>query len=247
MRHPCSISTVRAWILLVVCWFSVAVTSVRPARAQSVPIVPPMGSPFSDDFELNWAANQQYGSVGLSTDTSHSGLLSLKLTSTGGGQRDVWLRHQFPQSTLGTLSVWFYDTAPGSQTLYSGLYAADSTDPAMTFSVHVADWAPSTYVWSGPGMGETPTTVARALGWHQFTLRVTAAGFNAFIDQTLVGSIAGSFTFDTVRLVLSGPVWRPNATYYFDQFSFIPAALPPPDPATAGRPTASALPIRTPR
>jgi hypothetical protein len=54
--------------------------------------------------------------------------------------------------------------------------------------------------------------------------------FDALIDQTVVGTVAGSFTFDTVRLLLSGPPGAPNATFYFDDFSFTPFFLGPPAP-----------------
>jgi hypothetical protein len=190
-----------------------------------------------DDFEF-WVPTEQYGSAQLSSDQHHSGIQSLKLASTGGGQRYIYLTHAFPQATKGTLSVWFYDTAPGLQTLYSSIYAFDSATPFNAFKVGVADWNGSNYIWYGPGLSETPTSVTRTLGWHHFVLRVAASGFEAVIDNVVVGTVAGDFTFDTVQLILSGPVWRPDATFYFDDFTFIESLpLPgPPGPGPSARP-----------
>jgi len=104
--------------------------------------------------------------------------------------------------------------------------------------VNVADWNPSNYVWVGPGGSEAATSVARSPGWHEFKLRVEAVGFDALIDGVVVGSVAGDFTFDSVRLLLSGPAFRPDATFYFDDFNFTPFFLgppsPPPTPAKPG-------------
>ena len=178
---------------------------------------------FSDTFELKrfWSVFEQYGSVGLSSDVSRSGTMSLKLSSESGGQRYIWVEHTFATPWRGTLSVWFYDTAPGSETLYVGLFA-NYSDPNGGFAVNVADWNSSHYVWGGPGVGESPTSVPRTIGWHEFKLRVATEGFDAFIDGILVGSIPGNFDFRDVRLQLSGPIWRPNATFYFDDFTFAP-------------------------
>jgi hypothetical protein len=177
---------------------------------------------FSDDFEAAtldpfWSVVQQNGSLGLSMDVSQSGFQSVKLTGTGGGQVNVWLTHTFPQSMQGAVSVWFYDTAPG---IYAGLYAFDSTNPGYGYSLNVADWNPSTYVWYGGAMSATPTSAPRSVGWHKFELQITAAGFNALIDDVVVGTLPGNFTFDQVTLLVSGP--GETGTFYFDDFRFIP-------------------------
>jgi hypothetical protein len=179
---------------------------------------------FTDEFELNsfWSIHEQNGSVGLSSEVSHSGDLSLKLMSTPGGQREVWLAHVFPTARKGTLSVWFYDTPAGTSTLYAGLYADDTANPTNDFAVNVADWNPSHYVWHGPGVSETPTSVPRTNGWHEFRLVVSTTGFDALIDGTVVGTIPGDFVFDRIRLLLSGPASAPDATFFFDDFKFLP-------------------------
>jgi hypothetical protein len=180
-------------------------------------------SAYFDNFEAPtfnpfWTLVQQNGSISLSTDHSVSGFQSAKLIGTGGGQVNVWLLHTFPTETQGTLSVWFYDT--GAQ-IYAGLYA-DSTNPASSpgFSVNVADWDPATYVWHGPGVGETATLVPRTVGWHKLELQVTSTGFIASIDGAVVGAVPGTFTFNRVLLLVSGP--GETGTFYFDDFSFIP-------------------------
>jgi hypothetical protein len=114
--------------------------------------------------------------------------------------------------------VWFYDGSAGTPTLYAGLYASNSTTNDG-YGVNVADWSGSNYIWHGPGINETPTFVGRTVGWHEFTLEVTDTGFQAKVDQTIVGTVAGDFAFDTVQLLLSGPGGSP-ATFYFDDFEF---------------------------
>jgi hypothetical protein len=141
----------------------------------------------------------------------------VQLAANGGGQVDVMLTHVFPQSTQGTLSVWFFDT--GTST-YAGLYASDSSNPTYFFGSNVVDFAPgygSPYYWHGPGVNETSSSVLRTPGWHQLTLEIAPTGFTAFVDGVSTGSVAGSFTFDTVRLLVSGP--GVTGTSYFDDFS----------------------------
>ncbi|MEZ5291739.1 MAG: hypothetical protein R2745_11690 [Vicinamibacterales bacterium] len=191
-----------------------------------------------DDFEF-WVPTEQNGTARLSSDESHSGLQSLKLSSTPGGQRYIYLTHVFPQGTRGTMSVWFYDTAPGQQTLYSSI-TAYNTATSEAFQVGVADWSGSNYVWYGPGLGQTQSSVARSLGWHQFVLRIIPTGYEALVDNVVVGTVAGDYTFDGVQLIVSGPDWRPDASYYFDDFSFVEyipgPQVPIPAPLTTPRP-----------
>lgn len=201
--------------VLPLCLFLVLMGLAKPAAAQG----------FSDGFENGaidpfWSTFQQLGTAQLSSEQSHSGAQSIKLSSSLVGQRTVLLTHTFSQATKGTLSVWFFDNSPGTATLYSGLYAYN-TVTSDSFAVNVADWNGTHYVWHGPGSGEAPTGVPRTAGWHELTLRVTDTGFEALVDQVVVGAIAGDFTFDTVHLLLQGPGSR-AATFYFDDFSFTP-------------------------
>ena len=184
---------------------------------------------YSDNFEaatINpfWVPFQQNGTLALSTDQSHSGLQSVKLSATTSGQKNVSLAHTFPQPIKGTLSVWFYDTTPGSATQYSGIYAFNSVTPTNEFGINVADWNGTNYIWHGPGVGETATSIIRTPGWHEFKLQVGATNFDALIDGVVVGSIPGDYKFDSVYLLLSGPSGS-TPSFYFDDFRFI-------DPAT---------------
>ena len=174
---------------------------------------------FSDDFEAStfdpfWTLVQQNGTIALSTDQSVSGIQSAKLTSVSGGQRNIWLTHTFPQATQGTLSVWWYDTLGN---LYSGLYAFNSTTGVQT-SVGVYDNSAPFYVFNVGG-GGTYTTIGRTAGWHQLTIQVAATGIIEFIDGNQVGAADGDFSFDELRLLVSGPSFDPDATFYFDDFS----------------------------
>jgi len=205
--------------LLQICAFLVASAVAQPAVCQ----------PFADNFEAPtidpfWSVFQQLGSVQLSTDQSQSGAQSVKLSAISGGQRNIWLSHTFAQPTKGTLSVWFYDTTPGSPTVYSGLYAFNSVT-GHGYAVNVADWSGSNYIWSGAGVGETPTSISRSAGWHHFVLKTTATEYEASIDGIVVGSVAGDFAFDSVYLLMQGPN-GPNASFYLDDFLFQPLSQP---------------------
>lgn len=81
---------------------------------------------YCDSFEgktLNpfWTVRQEYGSVMLTSEQSHLGSQSIKLDAKRGGLREIWMSHRFADITKGTVSVWFYDTAPGAETLYAAL------------------------------------------------------------------------------------------------------------------------------
>jgi len=183
---------------------------------------------FLDDFEAQsidpfWTTTQEYGTVALSSDQAHSGSQSAKFSSTSGGQRNILLKHEFPNVIEGNVSVWFYDTAPGQQTLYSFLTLYNSTVPwgesGYLFGLGVNDWDGSNYFFGGPEqLGDGRTSIPRTVGWHKFEIKISSTGGQMFIDDILVHSFTGDFGFNAVQLSLSGPDWRPNATYYFDDF-----------------------------
>jgi hypothetical protein len=87
----------------------------------------PLGSAqsFCDGFEGGaldpfWTVTRTYGQAAASSERSHQGKQSVRFT-VEGGQRSVELRHDFNEVTKGTVSVWFYDSAPGAETLYAGM------------------------------------------------------------------------------------------------------------------------------
>src|SRR2546423_4798656 len=140
---------------------------------------------YSDSFEaasINpfWTTREQFGSVVLSTDQSHSGAQSAKFSATSGGQRDIHLTHVFPSPIRGNFSIYFYDAAPGQETLYEKLYLSNSTQPNMVVAIGTQDFDAYCYsavvvdaadTAAGPNRtcGIYPqlstTNVARTLGW----------------------------------------------------------------------------------
>ncbi|HKV40632.1 MAG TPA: WD40 repeat domain-containing protein, partial [Blastocatellia bacterium] len=79
---------------------------------------------FRDNFESAvldsfWRVLQQYGTAELSSEQSHQGHQSLKLSPRRGGSYEIAVSHHFDQVNKGTVSVWFYDAAPGTETLYA--------------------------------------------------------------------------------------------------------------------------------
>lgn len=197
---------------------------------------------FSDNFEAQsldpfWTdISQQYGTVALSSDQAYSGSQSAKFSSISGGNRWVWLQHDFSDVIKGEVSVRFYDTAPGQQTLYSFLTLYKSTitypESGSNFSLGIMDWDGSNYFFGGPEKsGDGRTSIPRTLGWHEFKITTSSTGGQMFIDDTIVHSYTGDCGFDSVQLNMFGPSWRPNATYYFDDFSVTDSA-PVPEPAT---------------
>jgi hypothetical protein len=70
--------------------------------------------------------------------------------------------------------------------------------------------------------GTQTTNISRTLGWHAFSISWDSRGTTLSIDDQQVFARAGTFNFDTIRLDLSGPFWRSDATYYFDDVSVRP-------------------------
>lgn len=192
---------------------------------------------YIDSFEggaINpfWSVdNSQYGSISLSANQSQDGSRSLMLSSTSGGQRDIRLIHTFSEAMIGTASVWFYDGYPGQSTLYSHFMARNSTTPALSGGLGIQDWDPGYYHAAGL-QNEGQTNLARSLGWHQFEIAFGQNSVDNFIDGLKVSSISATQGFDQIYFELTGPFWRPDATYYFDNFqlNLTPLnAVPEPD------------------
>jgi hypothetical protein len=182
--------------------------------------------------------SQDYGSVSLSADQSRSGQQSLMLSAPGSyyyiPNRTVYLGHHYNQFQEGSVSVWFYDTAPGQETLYSHIYLTRGDWGSSSIaSLGVQDWIGSKYM-GAPGIQdhvEDWTNISRTSGWHLFQIDASATGATAYIDGNAISaSHTGDYRFDTVVLQLSGPGWRPGATYYYDDFKITSA--PTPEPAT---------------
>lgn len=95
---------------------------------------PDAGRSFCDDFEgagLDplWRVMEENGKAELSPEQSRSGARSLKLMSADGGHRGINVGRHFDAASKGSISAWFYDTAPGAQTLYAGVSAFNHSAP----------------------------------------------------------------------------------------------------------------------
>jgi len=200
-----------------------------------------MALTFSDSFEgtaLNpfWTVEyQDSGTIGLSSAQSHSGTQSLQLSSTSGGQRNLWLTHDFGEKMVGSVSVWFYDSAPGQQTLYSHLMMYDMSVSPTTLGfetfIGIMDYDASYYyaMTASSVIPPVPSVIARSVGWHKYEAVFGDAETKLYIDGTEVYSALGEYGLTRLSLQLSGPSWRPDATSYFDDFSanVRPVPLPP--------------------
>jgi len=195
---------------------------------------------FSDGYEGSaldpfWTVTQQFGAISLTTEQAHSGIQSAKFSSSFGGQREMHLTHNFPTAQKGTFSIYFYDVAPGQETLYeklslynaiSGESASIGTQDFDAFCYTAQMFNYNTNVLQGPNANcgifpQTSTTnVTRTPGWHKLEINVATASIWFAIDGVQVFTSQGDYSFDSVDIFVSGPFWRPNTVAYFDDFSF---------------------------
>ena len=180
-------------------------------------------------FNSFWTANQQLGTVSLSTDQARSGTQSARFSSISGGQRGISLIHNFATNVQGTASVYLYDPTPGQQTLYAQMQITNSSNNQQTAGVGIQDFDAFCYmahinnVGPAANCGTFPqsstTNVPRTVGWHLFTINAGPASISFAIDGVTQFTQAGNYSFDQVAIFISGPGFRPNATFYFDDFS----------------------------
>jgi hypothetical protein len=183
-----------------------------------------------------WTATEDYGTVSLSTDVNRApgGKYSLKFDSSPGGQRDIAVSHTFSSPQKGSLSVWFYDVAPGQETQYEqiSIYNSVTTDFA---SVGTQDFDAYCYeaqlynynmmIRQGPNQncGLYPqistTKVQRTAGWHNLSMTVGSDSVTLAIDGKAVFTASGNYSYDSVTLSQSGPSFRPDTYSYWDNFA----------------------------
>lgn len=178
---------------------------------------------FNDSFEgtsINpfWTVLYELGGTAeLSSDYAVSGNQSLKLSSFGSSQHSIFLSHDFSESMIGTMSVWFYDSTAGQQSIGANLATNDyTTSPTSSNVIGVTDWNPS-YYFAGPG--NIMSNSNRTIGWHYFEMKINKNGTDNYIDGNFINSIVQFNQFDFLYLYAQAPGWRPNATYYFDDFN----------------------------
>ena len=207
---------------------------VNFALAATAPV-----SSFKDSFEGQkpypfWATHQQSGTVTLSREHAYSGSQSLKLASTPGGSRHVAVSRALEVRTKGEVSVAFFDSIPGQTAFSAKLHVSDSTDPDVEVAVGVRESESQCYVaeFRGVGSGICPASgqgligaVRRSLGWHILAVHFGQSSISILIDGETIRSIPGEFAFDTVKIVMSGLSWDPDAAAYFDDFTLVPVSV----------------------
>lgn len=193
--------------------------------------------PFSDSFEGTsiypyWAVSEQSGIVSLSRDQAYSGSQSLKFASVSGNDRTMTVTHKFARLTKGDVSIAFYDSAPGQETLYEQLILSDSSNPngaarvgtndfdAYCYMARVGSQGPNANCGIYPQQQTTP--VRRTQGWHVFSIYYDQFRVSIWIDGQQVYSVRGDYRFDTAQILVEAPYWRPDSVAYFDCFSFTP-------------------------
>lgn len=184
---------------------------------------------YSDGFEGStlsgfWTETEQFGTISLSADQAKTGTQSLRIASIGGGQREMYLRHDFSGPMKGSASVWFFDSNPGSETLYQhftlggwgGIVIGVDDYESVCYKATGATGTNCAYN-NYPESGNT--TQLRALGWHLFAAEVTANSITLSIDDQVVLQKQGDFSFNFVTLQMTGPGWRPDTVGFWDDFS----------------------------
>jgi Fn3 associated/Chitobiase/beta-hexosaminidase C-terminal domain len=182
------------------------------------------------NFNPFWRLIQQFGVITPST-------AGAQFTSASGGQREMHLSHGFTSPTKGSVGVYFYDMAPGQQTLYEDLVLSNSSQPSLGASIGTQDFDANCYAASfsdksGKAYGQnancgiypqlSTTSVARTQGWHYLSVIFWPGSVSTYIDGQTLFTVYGDYTFDTIDLKVSGPSWRPNTVAYFGSFSFAP-------------------------
>jgi len=188
------------------------------------------GISFTDGFEgatLDpfWSTRQDSGSVSLSNTQVHTGAQALQLSSTSGtGEKYIWVFHTFDQPVFGDVSVWMYDTgANEASSNYLGLELWNSVlDQGAALYTRDYDLGypegGGDYRWNCSGA--SGYSVDRTKEWHHFTVSFTPQQIVLAIDGQVVHSAAGGTPFDRVQLRMEGPTWRPAWVCYYDDFSF---------------------------
>jgi len=169
---------------------------------------------FADGFEgatLDpfWTKYESNGSITLQSSVpAHSGSQAVQFSTTNSEQKNNSLTHVFAQPQYGSISVWVRDQ------LDSIFFSVHMINTALSqdMSLGVQDWDQGAYYCNGGR-----TSVARSIGWHQFTFQFTAGVLTETIDGQMVYTGAGGTQFDKVILVMSG---TGSGGVSFDDFLF---------------------------
>jgi hypothetical protein len=177
-----------------------------------------------------WTVIQQFGTIKLTS-------AGAQFSSLSGGQRELHLRHVLGSASKGSVGFWFWDAAPGQETLYEGLVLSNSSQPQLQASIGTMDFDAYCYEaqfsdQAGQNYGQnarcgiypqvSTTSVTRTLGWHYLNVIFWPGSVAFYIDGQQVFSVAGDYSFDTIDLKMSGPYWRPDTVAYFGSFNYAP-------------------------
>ena len=204
----------------------------------------PAGEPsFSDDFEGTeldpfWETHEESGYVMFPSSTrAHSGTQAVQFTSTNTSQyKNIWLHHTFSQPGYGRASVWAYDTAAGSNNSNYSWLSVYSADSECIGYIATDDYRGDLYRVVYPGSEDYYTSVERTTGWHHLSIEVTPTAVIFEIDGDDVFEwIGDAETIGQVRFGTQAPPWRPEWTFFFDDFEFVSyPQVPPSVPVTVG-------------
>ncbi len=203
-----------------------ASASVGPALASTVV--------FSDDFEgssLNpfWSTLQTTPPTGFitfpSTVQAHSGSQSVQFnTQSTPNEKDVGLLHNFSSLGYGQASVWVYDTGANvSSSNYLTFYLYNqTTGVGAVLNTRDYDLGPGNggeYGYDLPDGSNHFTTIDRTLAWHQWSISSLPGSLTLAVDGTTVYSGNAGMAFDSVKMEMFAPGFRPNWVSYWDDFS----------------------------
>lgn len=167
------------------------------AMPASVPLDPPPPSwdGFTEGFENGlgaWTVHK--GNLVVSTAKAHTGTHSL---GKAGGPGVIYRQGT---STHGTVTLWFYDDAASTNTMFV-TRVDDDPETGHFRGIGVrTDINPTRYVMRIDGTFSV-TSVVRTTGWHQFGWDYTSGtGVTLSIDGQQIGTAAGLAMFSTIAL-----------------------------------------------
>lgn len=156
---------------------------------------PPNWNGFTEGFENGLGAwTTLKGTLAVSTAKAHTGTHSL---GKAGGMGVVYRQGT---STHGTVTLWFYDDAASTSTMF---VARVDDDPEAGHFRGIGvrtDINPTHYVMRVDATFSV-TSVVRTTGWHQFTWDYTSGtGVTMSIDGQSIGTATGLTMFSTIAL-----------------------------------------------
>jgi hypothetical protein len=177
---------------------------------------------FTDGFEDNSLNNYwtifSTGQAAISTEQSHTGLHSIKLTGVQGSLDATFVSHDYTALMKGRVSVWLYDTFAGQYGPYCKLNCYNTAIPngnmGNVFAMGIDDWQTNWYD-AGSSIEGVTTGINRTVGWHKMEIYFGNSHVEFFIDNTLVYTVPGEFNFNKVELFAG----YHNGSFYFDDFS----------------------------